>query len=151
MSRTMCIVFVLLVCFCVPAFAGTDGGGTGLSVGVLFARDLSATYFNTSLGVSSQKTYNLTFSAGYAYFTSGGASLWMGTAMLNVESKPTKTYFGAGAGALLHSLAGDPTMGSEFGYQIYGGFEFSRTMFCEGKLIGTSGQTMYGISVGNKF
>lgn len=151
MFRTMCIVFVLLVCFCVPAFAGTGASGMGMTVGVLSAGGRSTFYSNAILGVSSQETYNLTFSVGWAIFNGSGRSVQVFPLMLNIESKPTKTYFGVGAGEVSRSFAGDTTLHSEFGYQVYGGFKFSQSMFLEGKLIGTSGQTMYGISVGNRF
>ena len=153
MFRTMFVVVVLLVCLCVSAFAGI--GGSGLSLGVLSANGSSNLFMNTTLVFQSQQASNLTFSLGWGSFTEDGRDdLQVYPLMLNIESKPTSFYFGGGAGLLARESAEDSIfdqkLHSEFGYQVFGGLRLSSNLFLEGKMIGSSGLTMYAVTIGSR-
>lgn len=147
MSRTMCIIMVLVVCLCIPALAQWDTGGSRGSVGMMWG-DASGPLLNLSVKLSSQETFNLMGSAGIGF--ADHATLI--PLMVSIEPQPresTNWFFGAGLGVQFAS--GDDWPNSAFAYQGYAGYNFSPKLYGEFKLLGTEGGTLYALSIGSKF
>ena len=149
MSRTTCVIMVLLVCLCIPSLAQWDAGsGTRISAGMMWG-DADGPLLNLSVKLSSQQTFNLMGSAGIGF--ADHATLI--PLMVSIEPQPrtsTNWFFGAGLGVLFAS-GHHGWSHSAFAYQGYAGYNFSPKLYGEFKLLGAEGGTFYALSIGSKF
>lgn len=157
-SKITCFVVILLVCLTIPVFAQTEGGsGKTASLGVMFdSSGVAGPYLNFDSTVSSQDAFDLSASAGLAFFSVEGISLALVPIMLNVKSKPTGSgnlCVGGGAGMIFAgaSYEGQSGSGMIFGYQFFVRNNFSPKMFGELKMLGISGGMLLAISGGMNF